>query len=138
MKILLLISFGILLFSVDCTMNSNQNYNYKNNNKVNKISGLKYRKRNNGLFFCLFACKLNPNCLTIMFKKNSISINTCILYSKMFQDLESIISMGSVLYSKGGFSSQIISVATTTKSSNPTSSSVISNLRELSILLING
>ena len=54
MKIIILIAVGFLLILVDYKMNTNQNYNYKNNNEVNKISGLKYRKEIIDYFFaCL-------------------------------------------------------------------------------------
>ena len=121
MKIIILIAFGFPLILVHCTMNTNQNYNCKKNYEVNKTIGLQYfieSSTKNGFFFCLSACNLNPNCLTIVYQKNSMNMNTgtCILYSKIFQESEIIISMGSDLYSKTGISSQTISVATSTQS----------------------
>ena len=150
MKIIILIAFSILLILVHCTMNTNQNYNCKKNYEVDKTIGLQYlieSSTKNGFFFCLSACNLNTNCLTIVYQKNSMSMNTgtCVLYSKIFQDSEIIVSMGSDLYSKTGISSQttqgaiISSTGSTTKSSTiSTSSSVIYNVTELNIRLING
>ena len=150
MKIIILIAFSILLILVHCTMNTNQNYKCKKNYEVDKTIDLQYlieSSTKNGFFFCLSACNLNTNCLTIVYQKNSMSMNTgtCILYSKIFQDSEIIVSMGSDLYSKTGISSQptqgaiISSTGSTTKSSTiSTSSSVIYNVTELNIRLING
>ena len=127
MKIIILFAFGFLLILFHCTVKTNQNYNYKKNYEViHKIIIQQYlieSSTKNGFFLYLSACNLEPNCLTTVYQKNSMSMNTgtCILYSNIFQDSEITVSMASdlyFLYSKAGISSQtILSPELTTQSS---------------------
>jgi hypothetical protein len=105
MKILTLVSFGILTDIVYSSMGGNQNYIIKKNVKFSQLYNLTYlidSSQKQLLLFCLASCNSNPNCLAIVFLKNGINLNTgnCFLYSKIFQDIELSVSMGSDLYVK--------------------------------------
>jgi hypothetical protein len=105
MRILTIISFGILTDIVFSTIGTNQNYNIKKNVQVSPTYGLPClieSIKKLSFLVCLASCNSNPNCLAIIFQKNGINISSanCILYSKIFQDIELAGSMGSDLYEK--------------------------------------
>ena len=103
MKIFTLILFVILIILVRSSINTNQNYNMKINvcPKISQPYFIQSIKKQSFLF-CLADCNSNPNCLTIVFQKSADNSNpgTCILYSKIFQDTDLIISMDSKIVRK--------------------------------------
>jgi hypothetical protein len=103
MKIFTLISFGILKDIVYSSIGTNQKYNIKKN--VSPTYGLPClidSIKKQSFFVCLVTCNSNPNCLAIIFQKDGLNINlaNCFLYSRIFQDIELSVSMGSDLYEK--------------------------------------
>jgi hypothetical protein len=105
MRILTFISIGILTDIVNSSISTNHKYNVKKNVKVSPTYDLpcliNYIKKQS-FFVCLGTCNANPNCLAIIFQKDGININSanCFLYSRIFQDKELSVSMGSDLYEK--------------------------------------
>ena len=105
MRILTLISFGILTDIVYSSKDTNQKYTVKKNVQVSPTYGLPClidSIKKQSFFVCLGTCDLNPNCLAIIFQKDGMNINSanCFLYSRIFQDIELSVSMGSDLYEK--------------------------------------
>jgi hypothetical protein len=105
MKILTLVSFGILTDIVYSSIGTNQNYNIKKNVQVSPTYGLPClieSIKKLSFLVCLASCNSNPNCLAIIFQKNGINISSanCFLFSTIFQDIELSESMGSDLYEK--------------------------------------
>jgi hypothetical protein len=105
MKILTLVSFGILTDIVNSSLDTNQKYNVKKNVQVSPTYGLPClidSIKKQSFFVCLGTCNANPNCLAIIFQKDGLNINSanCFLYSRIFQDIELSVSMGSDLYKK--------------------------------------
>ena len=105
MKILTLVSFGILTDIVNSSLDTNQKYNVKKNVQVSPTYDLPClidSIKKQSFFVCLGTCNLNPKCLAIIFQKDGININSanCFLYSRIFQDIELSVSMGSDLYEK--------------------------------------
>ena len=105
MKILTLVSFGILTDIVYSSIDTNQKYNVKKNVKVSPTYTLPClidSIKKQSFFVCLGTCNLNPKCLAIIFQKDGININSanCFLYSTIFKDIELSESMGSDLYEK--------------------------------------
>ena len=105
MKILTLVSFGILTDIVYSSIDTNQKYNVKKNVKVSPTYDLPClidSIKKQSFFVCLGTCNLNPKCLAIIFQKDGININSanCFLYSRIFQDIDLSLSMGSDLYEK--------------------------------------
>jgi hypothetical protein len=105
MRILTFISFGILTDIVNSSLDTNQKYNVKKNVQVSPTYGLPClidSIKKQSFFVCLGTCNLNPNCLAIIFQKDGMNINSanCFLYSRIFQDIELSVSMGSDLYEK--------------------------------------
>jgi hypothetical protein len=105
MRILTIISFGILTDIVNSSIGTNQKYNIKKNFQVSPTYGLpclidSFKKQS--FFVCLATCNSNPNCLAIIFQKNGIPINSanCFLYSRIFQNIELSVTIGSDLYEK--------------------------------------
>jgi hypothetical protein len=105
MRILTLISFGILTDIVFSTIGTNQNYNIKKNVQVSPTYGLPClidSIKKQSFFVCLGTCNSNPNCLSIIYQKDGMNINSanCFLYSRIFQDIKLSARMGSDLYGK--------------------------------------
>ena len=105
MRIFTLISVGILTEIVNSSISANQNYNIKKDVQVSSSYGLPYlidSVEKKLILFCLASCNSNPNCLAIIFQKNGINISSanCFLFSKIFQDIELLVSMGSDWYEK--------------------------------------
>jgi hypothetical protein len=105
MRILTLISFGILTDIVFSSISTNQKYNVKKNVQVSPTYGLPClidSMVKELIYFCLASCNSNPNCLAIIFQKDGMNINSanCFLYSTIFKDIELSESMGSDLYEK--------------------------------------
>jgi len=105
MRILTFISFGILTHIVNSSIDTNQKYNVKKNVQVSPTYGLPClidSMKKQSFFVCLGTCNSNPNCLAIIFQKDGLNINSanCFLYSRIFQDIDLSVSMGSDLYEK--------------------------------------
>jgi hypothetical protein len=69
-------------------------------------------KEKYSFLLCLASCNSNPNCLTIIFQENEISLNpeNCSLFSKKFQDIEFSASMGTDLYVKISYNRTFLNV----------------------------
>jgi hypothetical protein len=125
MRILSLISFGILTNIVYNSIATNQIYKKLQNMQVSPTYGFPYlidSMDKELIIFCLASCNSNPNCLTVIFQKNVINMKSvfCFMYSKNFADKELSASIGFDLYEK----KSIPSLTTSTIQTLSTNSSI--------------
>jgi hypothetical protein len=130
MRILSLISFGILTDIVYNSIATNQIYKKKQNMQVSPTYGLPYLIDSIDkelIFLCLASCNSNPNCLTVIFQKNEINMKSvfCFIYSKNFANKELSETIGFDLYEEKSIPSlttSTIQTLSTNSSSSPETS----------------